>query len=210
MPTYQRKNFPREINLLNLFKQKANWLLDRAPLTEFDWLFWMRHYGGPTRLLDWSESPLVALYFATFEFKKTNNKDGALWLLDPLSLNESAQIPNKNDLPSVDGGQADERLLETYTVEEVADERKDVQQPIAVLAPRNNIRMHAQLGVFTINHRDKVAISDINGGKCLTKFIIPAAAKANIRRELEICKITRTQLFPEVASVATSIAEMAK
>src|SRR5262245_49355448 len=54
----------REEMLLKRFKQNAFPFTHRPPQEEWDWLFLMQHFGVPTRLLDWTESPLVGLYFA--------------------------------------------------------------------------------------------------------------------------------------------------
>src|SRR5215813_4009414 len=67
-----------ETHFINRFKQNASFLLDKAPLTEFDWMFLMQHYGMHTRLLDWSESPLVGLYFAVEE-EIHYVEEGTLW-----------------------------------------------------------------------------------------------------------------------------------
>lgn len=51
------------------------------------WLTLMQHYGLPTRLLDWSESPLVALYFALSSDEDAKT-DAAVWVLNPMRLNK--------------------------------------------------------------------------------------------------------------------------
>ena len=48
------------------------------------WLQLMQHYRLPTRLLDWSESPLIALWFA---ISQSTDMDGVVWALHPAGMN---------------------------------------------------------------------------------------------------------------------------
>ena len=59
----------------------------RVVFAGISWLTLMQHYGLPTRLLDWSESPLVALYFA-LSSDEDAKADAAVWVLNPMKLNK--------------------------------------------------------------------------------------------------------------------------
>ena len=48
---------------------------------------------------------------------------------------------------------------------------------MATIATRNNIRIQAQLGVFTISHRDKTPIDEIGDSSHIKKYVIPSNKK---------------------------------
>lgn len=71
---------------------------NKAPSTKLEWLAMMQHYGVPTRLLDFTNSPYIALYFAIETFTPTQTTDMALYALDYRSLiKRSIEIIKKHD-----------------------------------------------------------------------------------------------------------------
>lgn len=189
---------PSESHLLNRFKQSAAYLLPTRPPHEFDWLFLMQHHGVPTRLLDWSESSLVALYFAVEE---QDQMEGALWVLAPCQLNKNAGFKPEweFEIPSFE-----DESLGSYTTGKLAAERRSSLQPMAAIAVRNSPRINAQQGVFTISHRENVRLNEIPSELGLGHvwlFRIPGASKAEIRKDLALAGIGKFQLFPELSSI---------
>jgi FRG domain len=203
LPGYQRlKAPPPKSVLIKRFKQNANLLVSNVGAQTIDWLFYLQHYGVPTRLLDWSESPLFGIYFAVMSNPK---KDGALWALNPLELNSLVSSDPKESkfLPSFE-----DPLLENYSPESVEAGSVKGVLPMAAIATRNNPRIQAQLGVFTIAHLTKQPIEDIGTGSHIVKYTISAQAKSDFRAELKLLGISKFQLFPELSSAGEIIKEL--
>lgn len=161
----RQTNGVTETSLIKKFKQNATILINPRPTDCFDWLFIMQHHGVPTRLLDWSESPLTATFFAVSE---NQHLDGALWMLLPIELNRHSSIEPEYpyDIPSFE-----DVLLKNYTPESIASETTSRLNPIAAIAPRNSLRMHSQLGVFTVQHRLQLPIEEIGDRRHVLKHI---------------------------------------
>lgn len=194
---------PSETYYLNRFKQDASIILSHQPKGEFEWMFLMQHYGVPTRLLDWSESPLTALYFA---INSDVDKAGALWILLPSELNKKSNYrPDYEfEIPSFE-----DEHLKGYLPSTIAGENKSKLFPMAAIAPRNSPRMQSQQGVFTICHRQNIPIEDAgaegNPRDHIWKYIIPPEAKATFKKELQWLGISRFQLFPELESLSQNL-----
>jgi hypothetical protein len=199
---YRLGSPPPETTLLKRFRQSAALLLSKDPAASFDWLFLMQHYGIPTRLLDWTESPLIALYFIAHD--TPTDSDAALWVLKPSELNKAARINDAAEaffIPSFE----DEELSK-YTIEELSGGPRRTQLlPLAVIATRNNARIQAQLGVFTIHHLDTTPIEQVGERSHTIKYRIPRAAIETLRRELTLLGYTKFTIFPELSSIGDNI-----
>jgi FRG domain len=192
-----------ERELLRDFKLRSVPLLSSAPRNDLEWMFIMQHYGLPTRLLDWSESHLCALYFAVRDFQ--DRSDACVWVLHPWSLNEHAI--GMISVPTSDVDDLSRYCLPSPTkkIERVISARI----PVALRPSHSTPRIQAQQGVFTL-HGSRKAGLNIQSEKLeavnLIVLTIDGGKKKSILVDLHRAGVTEARFFPDLQGLCAEIA----
>ena len=157
----------------------------------------MQHYSCPTRFIDWSRSPFVALYFAVND---AFENDSALYIWDYfVYLRNVKQLhPGFKDLP----------VLSLF-------EFKEFDHVQIALPTRKNERMYRQQGLFSISNNilkpHCEVISDIgrelSTDSGLFKITIPYSMKIETLDRLRYMNITASSLFPSLDGIGREIKE---
>jgi hypothetical protein len=195
-----------ENDMLTRFRQRSIPYRARDISDSWEALFFMQHYGVPTRLLDWTENPLTALHFALMHSSarkvgtNTNLKESVIWVLDPVAWNQTAL----SDI-SYSGG----ALVTTDdNIRSYAPLSTSMKvHPVALYGAHNSPRIVAQQGVFTI-----FGIGQIPMNKLVTKGAFPASALQKIvvapsrirriRKALLNQGVTEAVVFPDLEGLA--------
>ncbi|HZW03520.1 MAG TPA: FRG domain-containing protein [Anaerolineaceae bacterium] len=186
-----------EQHLLRNFRKYAHRdIVERDTL--WHWLSLAQHHGLPTRLLDWTVSPLVAAHFATANTDKYN-RDGAIWAIDYRKAHE--MLPDRFKAALAEEG------AEFFTVELLArlveslDDLDRIQpEPFQLFfePPSIDDRIVNQFALFSVMSDPTASLSawleDRPGLWC--KIVIPAGLKWEIRDRLDQANLTERVLFP--------------
>lgn len=199
-PSIKRNSgwFDNEADLVKRFKQLTTPRLNRAPDNEWAWVCLAQHFKLPTCLLDWSENPLVGLFFAV---EKDGNGsvecDGTVFALYPDKLNRASYGSDTGILLLGH----DEVALSDY----LPGTQSGKKGPLAVLAPQSFDRLVAQSGVFTVSHRaDSDDISVAHSG-LVDRWTIPLSAKQKLRDDLEMLGINDASVYPDLDHIGDRI-----
>lgn len=201
---YQRDETYEE-SVISYFMSKAPARYPNCPTSnsELDWLFLMQHYGLPTRLLDWTESPLIALFFALWE-ENLCMEPGAVWGLSPGKLNEI----QTGEAPGLISPSKSSFSLAKDIAKDAFEgiQHEDDGQILAVQPKHFDIKMLVQQSVCTI-HGMRTHLEEMkNSDEFLRKIPISPEQKHCLRVLLEKFGIRQSTLFPDLENLAKELA----
>ena len=214
------KNILRELMALH----PAEFSSDRGV---FEQLVRMQHFSLPTRLLDITSNPLVALYFACAASPRTDGEflritvgPKAIKYFDSdtvscianlanLSGNERDHLRRNATDAQVNDGDAGKRLVQFIRGEKpyflARIRRADLDGPLVVKPRLTNRRLLAQQGAFMLfGLKTKFSEAD-SGSITISRSKIPKESKARILESLDAININASVLFPEMESAAKYI-----
>ena len=164
------------------------------------WMSLMQHYGLPTRILDWSSSPLIACYFA-LEKNREKDNDSIIWVLIPRKVNKQEGFGEY--VYPIDAYTVQEMLTPAFKSNfELEDKFKD--KIIACHSVEKNLRMYSQQSSFTV-HNSKKRLEDICDSETLFKFIIPYKYKQDIYESVNVLGISTSFIYPDMEHVSSDI-----
>ncbi len=191
-------------NIKNRFIHKAKGIIPPSyKFEKWEWYHIMQHYGLPTRLLDWTEGHLIALFFAVRNLPSVSTP--CVWLLNPHSLNKFST--DKDFIYFTDDTTMDEedKIVNFY----LYDTNPELPRYPIALSPANiNERMTSQRACFTIHGSVKDGFSSVFKlfqDFELVQLRIQTKKAERIKSQLILGGITESTLFPDLEGIVRDL-----
>jgi hypothetical protein len=199
--------------------------IDNTPWNRY---FLMQHYKIPTRLLDWTENALLALFFALSD-QSVLEHDARVWILMPFKLNSKTIqnffiaennywiIPHgdnsdkKDEIINSEGKlripELTRRYLRMDFVKDEIGNSTGVYYPLAIYPTYLDERMSSQKTCFTVfGNKINGLLSHENMEKgYLDSINIPSSIKGKMLKELQILGIDHSSIYPDLDGLGISI-----
>lgn len=212
-----------EQNIDTSFYRKSKQFFSNKSIENTEWnrYFLKQHYGIRTRLLDWSENALFALFFAINNNRKIN-ENGKVWILSPIKLNNYSvnkfypgetkfnsiltcgELEKRGPLVNDYGEFRTAELLRKYYRMECNGDQK--MYPLAIYPPHLDERMSAQQACFTLSGN---IVNGLESHDSQEKFLecvyIDSESKAKILKELSMLGISHYSIYPDLDGLGKTI-----
>ena len=165
--------------------------------SEWNWLSLAKHHGLPTRLLDWTYSPLVAMHFATQDLHRFDD-DGAIWMVDYQRTNASLPSPLRRILGDDQNIFTTEMLSSVATTLEGFDALTSQDFVVFFEPPSLDERIVNQFALFSLPSSATLQLAELlqRQDAAYRRLIIPSSLKWEVRDKLDQANITERVLFP--------------
>jgi hypothetical protein len=221
-----------EMEMIREFQRKGGLYLDREPDKDdvLEWLAIMRHYGAPTRLIDWTYSFYVAVHFAL-----ANDLEGVVWAFNAAKVNQPERV--RTEIAGCGGSEQLEQLQRrlsgmdnVLTIRQQWDKLDDLaiasyllltEKPVPLVFALNPFRLNRRLIIqqalflisgdirmpFVENLRHSYNHDDRAIRQNMHKLILRPDKKERNRilRELRSMNIMTEVLFPDLSGFARSL-----
>ena len=163
----------------------------------WNWLALGQHHGLPTRLLDWTHSPLVALHFVTSD-ERQFDRDGVVWMVDYVRAHDETPTPLRAEL--------DDASMNVFTAESlgrVVAGLRELEQlggdfVLFLEPPALNQRIVNQYALFSLTSRADGRLDEWleRREELARRVVVPAELKWEVRDKLDQANVTERVLFP--------------
>jgi hypothetical protein len=196
-----------EAHILRNFIRYSRPYLRTPPVNDWELLVLAQHHGLPTRLLDWTYSPLVAAHFATAPTGE--GRDRTIWRLDWQRVHDRFDLPRLalliEDLEELFG----EREPFTPWRLFAGDGAGSREFACMIEPPSLSERIVSQAAVFTLSSDRGTSFDRFlerhELGDTLTRFVIPAAEVPRMRDQLDMAGVDERRLFPDLDGLAAQL-----
>jgi FRG domain len=176
-------------------------------LDDWDYLFFMRHHGVYTRLLDWTEALGVAIYFAIEDHiygDGSKSSSPCIWVLNPYALNQYEGAWNARDLvsPRYLGYIDDDTILDYGEL--VEEDGFHWTLPVSIYPIQRSNRVRAQRGWFTIHGKNPRPLEE-QAPRVVAQVMLPPKDISKALTFLDQAGLNRYTMYADLDSLAQEL-----